>query len=237
MFFVSRFCYLLIGIFFIYETNICCSQTILAHSGLVTIPTAEILEDRDVVFSVGYLPPTYSVLRPPDFGDFFYFISLGYLPFLETNFGLVRSEHIGKEWGIGDRVAKFRFQILKESQKFPSLVLGLHDPFGLIGEEWAQHFCASYLVASKNRKVYQNYILGFHLGYGTDWIKAADYQFVGLFGGVSFQPEKFGKYIIEYDSKNINFGFEITIKKKIKASIAAINLDSFAGQISYKIKL
>lgn len=212
------------------------AQTVMGYSGLLTIPTAEILNDRKIAFTIGHLPGSHAVLRSPEFGDYFYFVSIGYLPFLETSLGFVRSEHIRNKWGIGDRVAGFRFRIAKEKARHPAVALGFHDPFGIVGEEWAQHFCATYIVFSKNMFYHQKKI-GLHLGYGTDWIKAVQHQFVGLFGGVSIIVGNFGRIVFEYDTKKVNFGIQLQFLKHLRISIAILNFDSLTGGINYHFLL
>ena len=197
------------------------SSQITGVNGLMTIPTAKFAEDGEFQFGFGYLPAKYSILRQNDFGDQFYYITLGYLPFLETSFVIVRSDKVGKAWGIGDRVIYLRFKIMSESKKFPAIVLGLHDPMGFIGEAHAQQFNASYLVATKRLSLFNSLNVDLHLGYGVDWIASAQHQFVGFFGGAELFAPSFFSLILEYDAEKVLGVMSREDRNVVKAFLAA----------------
>jgi hypothetical protein len=204
-------------------------------SGILAIPTAYTAYDREIIFGAGYLPARYAYLHGTP--DQIYYITIGYLPFLETTFALVHSDRIGNVQGIGDRVGHFRFKIISERRKFPAIVLGLRDPFGLIGEQNAQQFNTSYLVASKSLHLPNHVNMVLHLGYGTDWIRAAQHQLVGVFGGLAVYPERHVAFLLEHDTKKFNFGIRTVILGKTELVISWLNFDAFSGGISYNFKL
>ena len=218
---------------------------ITGANGLMTIPTAKLTEDGELQFGLGYLPAKYSILRQIDFGDQFYYITLGYLPFLETSIAIVRSDKVGKAWGIGDRVILLRFKIISESKKFPAIVLGLHDPMGFIGEAPAQHFNASYLVTSKRLYLiptlaeffyYAN--IDLHLGYGVDWVPSAKHQFVGFFGGAElFFPRSFFSLMLEYDAEKVNGGIRLDLFNHFKCTIAWLGMEKLGLGLRYSFGL
>ena len=213
------------------------SPSITRTTGIITIPTAYTVNSGELIFGAGYLPAKYAVLRQNRFGDQIYYMTLGYLPFLETTGGIVRSDNVGKRWGIGDRIVFFRFKIISEKDKFPAVVLGFHDPLGFIGEAPAQHYNASYLVASKSFGPANASAMYLHLGYGVDWIRAGHHQFVGFFGGVEFLPLPFLSYSLEYDAKRFNAGLHVDFLNRFQGTISLFGLETFGGGISYRIKL
>ena len=74
------------------------AQQVNMTPGISTIPTARFVQDRDFVVGVAYLPPKYAILRDPDFGDQIFYMTLGFLPFVETTLAVVRSESVGNAW-------------------------------------------------------------------------------------------------------------------------------------------
>jgi hypothetical protein len=205
--------------------------------GIVTIPTARFVMDRDLVVGVGYLPSKYAVLRDPDFGDQIYYSTVGFLPFVEATIGIVRSDHVGNRWGIGDRIIHFRFKVISESKNLPGIVLGLHDPLGFIGETHAQHFNATYLVASKGFSISRTSSFSLHLGYGGDWIPAQQHQFVGVFGGIEISPMPHSSILLEYDALKFSAGLRVDLFKNVQGTINLFGMDRFGGGLSYRIRI
>ena len=156
---------------------------------------------------------------------------------MEVTGGIVRSENVGTRWGVGDRIVFFRFKILSEKRSLPGVVLGLHDPLGFIGEERAQHFNASYLVASKGFHLTNTTKLNFHAGYGVDWIPAAQYQFVGFFGGIEFISLPSSSFMVEYDADKFNAKLRVDFFKNFQGTVGLFGLDKFGGGISYRMTL
>ncbi len=208
---------------------------LLGYSGAVLSPTAQTVPDARLSLGVGYLPAQFAVLRRPRFGDKIYSLTLGYLPFLETTWGILRSDHIGNRWGIGDRFAFFRFQLHAETSRWPAVVLGLHDPFGIVGEEWAQHLCASYVVLSRRRTILHRTCL-FSVGYGSDKIPAAQHQLVGLFGSVILEARKNVSLILENDAEKFNAALRVQWRR-IELDLALLGMRAWAGRLSADFSL
>ncbi len=208
---------------------------LLGHSGALLTPTARIVHDARLSLGVGYLPARYAMLRRPRFGDKIYSLTLGYLPFLETTWGILRSDHIGNRWGIGDRFAFFRFRLHQENHRWPAVVLGLHDPFGIVGEEWAQHLCAFYLVLSKTHPLL-NLPWTFTLGYGSGRIPAAQHQLVGLFGSVTVEVRNDVSLILEEDTEKINMGLQARWHR-LELTLGLLGMRTLAGRLSADFSL
>lgn len=216
------------------------SQYSLAgYTGMVMIPTAQMAEDGEMNIGMSYLPAKYAFLRNPKYGEKLYFLTLTYLPFLEVTIGVTRPDHIGKEWGIGDRRTGLRCRILKETSRFPSLVLGLHDPPLSFGNApgRTEYFHALYLVASKKWQLFNHTTLSLHTGYGNDWFNARQYHVLGLFGGVSVELWEYFILIFEYDSDKINCGFSVLIFDHLQIIGSILNFDNITGGISYRFNL
>jgi hypothetical protein len=116
-------------------------------------------------------------------------------------------------------MASVRLRLYNESEVFPSVVLGVHDPYG------NSQFYSSYLVISKSfRPDYA--AMGFHLGYGIDRDEAKGSQFVGAFGGVSLSPMRHLNLILEYDSEKFNCGALMSLLGRFDLLLALLNLDT-----------
>ncbi len=213
------------------------SPSVTGNTGLLFTPTAEFVNDGEMVVGVSYLSAQYAILRKPTFGDKIFYLSLGYLPYMEITLAVIRSDHIGNRWGIGDRVGLFRFKLLSEQRRFPAVVLGLHEPMGLVDEDHHHHLLnATYLAASKSFTL-SRLKMALHLGYGVDWIGAAQHYFVGLFGGVSLSPKPFITFMIEYDSEKVNCGMRLSILNHLDLLAGLLHFDTFSGGVSYKFEL
>ena len=131
-----------------------------------------------------------------------------------------------------------RFGLLKENEFLPSMVLGAHDFMWAFGGTQAIHFNALYMVASKHLHL-DTFLckIGIHLGYGTDWMKAAHHEFVGLFAGVSLCPSKYIAFMFEHDAEKFNGGLRITVLDHVQLLVAFLDFDTFFAGLSYRFFL
>jgi len=214
-------------------------------SGLFNIPTADIVEDGEIRFGISYIDKgtmEYSnyerdVLAP--------YVHFGFLPFLEVGLKLTRRL---ERYEIGhnvDRVLSFKVKMVNEGSTLPAFAVGIHSiPSGTID---ATHFQSLYIVATKNINeflVFDN--ASFTLGYGSDAIKAADHQFVGLFGGVAFDfdlssdfyllPSTFS-ILLEHDAERFNTGLRVTLFDHIKILAGLMEMKYLSGGVSVSLRL
>jgi hypothetical protein len=220
-------CLLLVSVLFFGADRTVTAQSLNGTTGLIAIPTAEILRDGQIQFGANYVDKEYNV-RSSQNNQHRYFATLGYLPFLEVSLRWTRNYRIRfekppQEWP-GDRGASVRVKFLSEKGRRPSLVLGAHDFFTAFGEQEAVWFNSFYLVGTKNIQCGGLPAhIGVHMGYGTDWLKAKHHDFVGLFGGVSMKYKCFPMFMLEYDAEKVNGGIRI-----IQVSAAFLNMNSFS---------
>lgn len=204
---------------------------IYGHSGLITIPTAQIISDGQVAAGSGYIPKPFGVVEGTYKDNQIFFATIGYLPFMELTFGTVRI--IDEPWGIGDRTSCFRFRCINEKRYVPQITLGLHDPFGGIAEDWAQFLTALYLVGSKTLISDPVQVRG-HFGYGVDWLKAANYRLLGAFGGADVRY-KFLSLMSEYDTEHFNYGVRISLFSHLQYSLVWLDgkTMTWSGNVSF----
>ena len=188
-------------------------------------------DDREIYFGVGYLPSDYAYLFRYDKGDRIYYINLGYLPFLEITARLAFPDNVGKSYGIGDRSAFFRFRLISEGQRLPSVVIGIHDPLG------TKFSNDSYITASKGIILKGIGAFGLHLGYGQEYIESRDHRLIGFFGGISVKCMKNLELLLEYDKEKTNGGLRYNLFSRVNIIIALLNFNGITGGINYKCQL
>lgn len=186
------------------------SQSLTGTSGLFTIPTANIYEDGEVSLGVNYLPQKYNQTRFGTSDAMVYSGSVAFLPFLELNIRLTKPNDSDPDY-IGDRMPSFRVKFYSETEFVPSIAVGVHDFLNTPdGSSSDRDYNSIYAVVSKNfstKTIFHN--LEFTLGYGSDAMDAAGYQFIGLFGGVSASVNDWFEILLEYDADRMNSGIRI----------------------------
>lgn len=213
-------------------------QSTLGIPGLLSVPTAETLEDGSIAFGVSYTNKKYVNDLNNKFDAAYYFVSVGFLPFLEVSLGITRYMSLPYGQALGDRVPSVRVKLINENETLPSIVIGAHDFMETKDHGTNKLSNALYIVSSKHVKLKSSsYEAGIHLGYGADWIKAFDHHFVGLFGGVSLKYKNLLRGIIEYDTEKVNCGAEITLFNHFKLLGGLMNFNTFSGGICYKTQL
>ena len=223
----------------ILQAQITQAQSLTGPVGLATIPTANLPNDGEIYFSSSFADKQYNVRIPNRYHQYTYAVTMTYLPFLEVTLRLTRHYDYPGKQAMGDRMPSVRLRIFKETSIIPSLVLGAHDFMWAFGGTETIYFNALYVVASKHINLLKPYTghVGFHLGYGTDWIKAAHYQFVGLFGGVSVEANRFITLMIEYDAEKWNGGLRFSLFNRFHLLIVALHFDALACGASYGFNL
>lgn len=217
----------------LFQFGISIAGSLTGNTGLVTIPTAEMLEDREIRLGLNWLDKKYVPYAAGKRNVIVPYFTTGYLPLLEVSLRLTRlaTRHLPRSHaGIGDRMASVRLRLYNESEFFPSVVLGVHDPFG------NSHFYSSYLVTSKRFQAAYT-AMSFHLGYGIDRDEAKGSQFVGAFGGVSLSPMRHLNLMLEYDSEKLNCGASISLLGHLDLLLALLNFDTFSAGVSYRFRV
>jgi len=222
--------------------NIIC-QSLTGTTGYYNIPSAEIFTDKSMFIGSNLLNKEYKKWGNPHYHAMDFFTTLTFVPFVELSvrftrmIDLPKSEYLGTN---GDRMASARIRVLNEHKYWPAIILGFQNFFTTLQSGDASHFNSTYLVATKNFKI--PYVLenvGITAGYGSDFLTASDYQFIGLFGGIKITPRflNFLELILEYDAEKWNTGARITILKHLVLLGGMEGMDAFSGGLSYRFIL
>ncbi len=201
--------------FIVFQLLLGSHELTLAQVGLggvdavMTVPTAEILEDGHVVVGFGYIPKPHGLWLAPDHDNLPYFATFGFLPFLEISFRATKALK-RDEGSIGDRMASVRIQLFRETPSRPAITIGVHDIAGLVRSA-NRHFYSLYGVATKSIDILPHVSIKPTVGYGVDWPKAELMkEFNGLFGGVSLGYRDFFFLKAEYnDLLNVGLGIDL----------------------------
>lgn len=187
---------------------------------IMTVPTARILQDGNVAVGFGYIPKPYAIFLGPDHDNLPYFVTFGFLPFLEISFRATKALK-RKEGSMGDRMASIRIQLLTETQNRPALTVGIHDVSAIFRTvEW---FHSLYLVSTKSIFILNRLSVEPTIGYGVDWIETRNHEFVGLFGGISLGYRGLIFIKAEYDTKKFNYGLGFDLFGLLSANLAIID--------------
>ena len=207
------------------------AQSLSGTTGLVTIPTARMQEDGTLSFGTSYFDKKDQQYMEGKNDYVVAYVNITFLPFLELVYRVNKPLYYHVRNYTVDQTPMARLRLLKERKYLPAVVIGIHDIASTTG--WnTVHFNATYLVLSKKISAFD-----LHLGYAPRIMKALYYQLDGPFGGVAYSPLTSLHLYAEYDSRYVNAGFQYLFLHHFSISLAALNFNSYAAGINYKIVL
>jgi len=216
------------------------SQNLEGMEGLLFIPSAEIHGDAKITVGTNFLDKSVVSFGGYNRSAENYFLTLNFLPFIEASIRITRLNGMSfkNSQAIGDRTPSMKIRIKEESESFPSLAVGLHDIFTVFGGTGAVHNNAFYTVATKNLKlgsIVSN--VAITLGYGTDYLDAANHNFVGVFGGFSISVLNSVHFIVEYDSERTNGAIKAKLFDHLNVLIGILEFKNISCGLSYSFFL
>jgi hypothetical protein len=208
------------------------AQSITGMSGQFTIPTADLLEDKEIIFGINYLPKNAYPDYRSGFNNVIIFTSFSFLPFIELSLRSTYPLNYNQA-AIGDRMPSLRIKLIKENNMIPSIAIGIHDFTAVFGGVEAIYFNSLYIVFSKNF-TFDSFVkkVNISVGYGSDILKAARHHFVGIFFGYSIRLFNVLEVMNEYDSERFNVGIRLTVLKNIKIINGLIDFKHFTSGIA-----
>ncbi|HEX2201815.1 MAG TPA: YjbH domain-containing protein [Longimicrobium sp.] len=205
------------------------AQSLTGTTGLVTIPTARMAEDRTLLVGAHLVDRRHHNSPYGDNAAVVEFATLGFLPFVEVGLRLTRVVDAPNQ-GLGDRMVSVRLRVLEEGAYRPAVVVGAHD---LVG---TRIYHSTYVVASKEvARVPVLGSVGAHLGHGGRWtsLKVEGRQFDGTFGGVSVAPRPWVTLLAEHDAERLNAGVRLRLLRRITLLGALHDLKDLSGGVGY----
>jgi hypothetical protein len=213
------------------------SMSMVGTTGLVLIPTAHILPDGKLALGIAYPGAKYGSYST-NYAHVYY-ATIGYLPFLEVS--LKATEFPGLEWSEAfhsavERKVNVKLQIIKESCYFPSIVLGVHDLYGVYMNSNAQ-----YIVISKSVQFPLIGSMSIHIGNAPNPIKLKniyDYSMKGTFAGIEKGICKYLTVMLESDTHSYNIGLRIApLGKRMNIDVVVLGLNRISGGMNVIIDL
>ncbi len=218
------------------------SNTMLGYSGLLLIPTADIRQDGEFTFGASRIPILYAKnYHGGSYERTVMFASMGFLPFIEGTFAIVRPDNM--QGGVGDRSMSARLRLCREHEWRPAISIGVQDFFAIkelhLEPVSSQHFAATYVVASNSAFFSLPFFHSatFHLGYGVDWLPANDRHLHGIFAGVEFTLIPQIQVLCEYDSQSINSGVRFILFSRVHYTVALWQLRHVMQHLTFSISL
>ncbi|MBN1466980.1 YjbH domain-containing protein [candidate division KSB1 bacterium] len=215
------------------------AQSLSGIPGLVHVPTADFMQDGTFYIGGSFLPRQTLSYSNFSRDGLVLFSSLTFLPFLEVD--LRFTKQVGRSAAQGhtvDRSPSVRCRVLREKQKSPAVVFGIHDIFSTIEHGGARHFGAAYVVLSK-RFFSSQFLIAPSLGYGFDLFEARGRELVGLFGGVRIRSTHFRRvaFLADYDTKYFNVGADLYLGDLFRCKFGLANFHYFTANASMHFSL
>lgn len=206
------------------------AQNLSGTEGLLIVPSAEIIKDGSLSVGASYFEKEY-LPRSFQYNALAYYVSVGFLPFMET--GIRFTKNLGPRDALGDRMFNLKIKLLNESDYIPSVSFGLQD-FLYSKVEKTNRFNASYFVLTKNFDWFSDLVtLKLNLGYGFRLFSALSYQFIGLFGGISFDLFDTVELVAEHEAEFTNAGFKLHLFGHLRLMAAFIDLKHISAGFNY----
>ena len=210
------------------------AQKIMGTQGLMNIPTADMYPHKTFVGGVDYIA---SGLTNYDFPVYNYFIDFTPFSFVELTYRStllkMRNELPADSYCEQDRSFTVRLRPLSEKTDtwVPSVVVGSNDFFSYMGHSF---FSAVYGVVTKHFQVDGCGTFGASAGYSKKIAKGVVYD--GTFGGLEYSPEFYKdlRVMVEYDTKGMNYGFEMNLLRHFNLLVYTREFNKVCGGVSYQ---
>lgn len=221
------------------------AQTMTGMSGLPTLPSALMENDKTVKAGINFLNREFT---PSVFSyhTFDYYLNVTILPCLEVGYTCTlfraRNRFIPGKRGKfvnQDRALSIKFRPLKEGRYYPSVVLGTNDisPSNILTSNTSNKFFNSVYFAASKHFIITHETIGVHLAYTYTKRKDARVKdlSLGLVYTPSFAPDL--NLIAEGTRNDLNVGATYLFFKHLFVQGLMQRGRYFSGGVGYKIYL
>jgi hypothetical protein len=203
-------------------------------TGIVIVPTAEVLPDRSVRFGAVFVDKDWTYEGRGVTDHEIYFVSFGFLPRLEVTIRATVQPGIplleGEEAPAVDRMGSARVKLLVERTLRPAIALGVDDPRG------TKFFHALYFVSTKSLAIGRARCR-ITAGYGSDVLTARNYVLNGFFGGAELFPTPWLTIAVDYDTEKLNTSVRLRLVGRFGLHAALLHLDTPSGGLDWTLPL
>ncbi len=215
-------------------------------SGLINIPSAEVITDQQVTIGLGYVNRHSAYLETGRCDNFPFYVVIGYLPRLEFSAGVTFVPGQRSYDGTNtykDGVVSIQFLLLTERKILPAVAIGARDIYSFI------LLNTTFIVASKTILHQSKTSLRFHFGYGSDIIDRhlgvpkkdrkfpVGHTIVGMFGGLSISWNDMVTYMLEYDTQKFNTGFRFWLNPNLTFDLSLLSMENLSGSFNFSFNL
>lgn len=226
------------------------AQQYYGMEGLINVPSADM--DTMPVAHVGahylnqHMIPDLMIIDGKKYDSGTNYLTVQPFRWIELGYGYTlqkfhKNDNPQKEVGFysKDRYFSVRLQPLRESEWWPSVVVGGQDVWGSYdkGESKSNFYRNYYVAASKHFDVLEQYI-GVHMAYRR-WELDCNKKWNGVVGGLTLQPSFFRplRMIGEYDGDGVNVGADCTLFRYVMVQVSLQQCQYFSGGICLRIPL
>lgn len=222
------------------------SISLSGTTGLIHIPTADVIPDQQVTIGLGYVNRHSAYLETGRCDNYPLSIVIGYLPRLEfsagVNFVPGRKSYDGTKT-YKDGVVSLQYLVLKEKKILPAIAVGARDIYSFI------LLNTTFIVTSKTILQNTKTAVRIHLGYGSDIIdhhlgvpkEDRDYPvghtIVGLFGGLEINWNQQIIYMLEYDSQKMSAGFRFRMIPHLGFDVCFLRMKDVSAGMNFSFNL
>lgn len=220
----------------------CAGISLAGTSGLINIPTAEVISDQQMVIGFGYMDRHAAYLGTYRYHNYPFFIVLGYLPRLEFSAGVTFVPGQPSYDGTNtykDGVISLQYLLINERGHRPSIAVGARDIYSFI------LLNTTFVVASKTIVSRPKSQWRWHVGYGFDFINRhlgvpkkdrdlpVGHTIVGAFWGMEISWNNRIFYLLEYDTQKINAGLRWQVSRHFNLCVARMDMEHWSASLSW----
>ena len=226
------------------------AQQYYGMEGLINVPSADM--DSVPVAHVGahylnqHMIPDLMIIDGKKYNSGTNYLTVQPFRWIEVGYGYTlqkfyRNGNRNNEVGFysKDRYFSVRLQPVRESEWWPSVVVGGQDVWGSFdkGESKSNFYRNYYVAASKHFSLLEQYV-GAHLSY-RHWKRECNEKWNGVVGGLTLQPSFFRPLRVmgEYDGDGVNVGADCTLFRYVMLQASLQKCQYFSGGVCLRVPL
>lgn len=226
------------------------AQQYYGMEGLINVPSADM--DTVPVAHVGahylnqHMIPDLMIIDGKKYDSGTNYLTVQPFRWIELGYGYTlqkfhKNENPKREIGFysKDRYFSVRLQPVRESEWWPSVVVGGQDVWGSYdkGESKSNFYRNFFVAASKHWNLFEQCV-GAHLSYRR-WKLDCNMKWNGVVGGVTLQPSFFRplRMIGEYDGDGVNVGADCTLFRYVMLQASLQQCKYFSGGVCLRVPL
>ena len=203
------------------------SPSLEGNSGLIRIPTADVMSDGELLAGISYMDKEHSRVVSAKTDAMPLFFGVGLLPNLEL-VGKVTVFHDVKafDWGYNtDRSFNAHYRVWPQKENRPAVAVGAQDVTFATTSSYLGK--SQYVVGTWAAERYR-----IHLGWGRERLS-------GPFGGLEYalRCDHRLQAMMDYDTEFVNAGLRGFLNKWITVDMSLLGLSDLGGAVVFKTEL